>query len=207
MSTTVEHLLLRVHAVVGLPIEYRLGGGGMDPTSPTPADRQGTVDCSGFVAWALGLSRMTEEPLYQRFNGGWIEGIGLRGWINTCALAYDLTQDAGILHTCEAQPGAIIVYPGPPRRRVGHCGIIMEVQRGTITQVAHASRTNWETRGAAIQITGPELFYREDDTRLGFFAGIVRPDETAPPALDIPLIPRRRPWYRRWWGRFFPPSP
>ena len=29
-------------------------------------------DCSGYICWALGISRETNHPLYEKFNGGGI---------------------------------------------------------------------------------------------------------------------------------------
>ena len=193
MIRTTEELFERIHRVVGLPIAYRLSGGGMDPESPTPADRQNSCDCSGLVAWALGLSRKTEEPLYVKFNGG---------WINTDAMAFDIGQDTGLFHRCDPCPGAVIVYPGPPARRVGHCGIILTMDGLLLGTVAHCSSTHWRTTGAAIQITPPDIFLIQPDTVIGYFSGLSSApelEEVKPVMLDIPYVEPPRPWWRQLW--------
>ena len=194
---TVFDLIERAKAVLQQPIVYRLGSGGMDPDSHTPAGRDGACDCSGYVAWCLGLSRMTDEPFYRRFFGADV------GWINTDAMAADIRSDAGILERLDRPvPGAIIVYPGPPVRPVGHCGIILRVRDATVTSVIHCSRTNHTATGHAVQVTDAAIFEAQADTVIGAYTGLQTELEALQPALsyqDVPSVPTNSRWRRLLW--------
>ncbi len=48
-----DHTLQRTRAALGKGTVYRLGKGGFDPTQPMTQE----CDCSGFVAWAIGIPR------------------------------------------------------------------------------------------------------------------------------------------------------
>ncbi|WP_157179566.1 hypothetical protein [Rhizobium sp. CF142] len=65
---------------------YGLGTGEMDPGNPSPAANR-KCDCSGFVAWCLGMSRKTREAFYLKWDGG---------WIGTIAVSKDTRALAGI---------------------------------------------------------------------------------------------------------------
>src|SRR5262245_45093542 len=108
-------VLARAGSSVGQGIRYKLGKGGMNPGSPTPA-AGGQCDCSGFVAWCLGMSRKTDEHFYVIFNGGWIETTGV--W-------QDVGQNVGIFEETDRRPGAIVVYPDSNGHQ-GHIGIVVD---------------------------------------------------------------------------------
>lgn len=163
-------------AIAGIPIEYKLGAGGMHPGSPIPG---ASCDCSGFVSWCLGVSRQTDHPLYQRINGG---------WINTDAMVADIGDAAGLFRSCEPEPGAVVVYPGPPARAVGHCGIVVATEDGRATQVLHCSSGNWRQHGHAIRITGPGVFDRQADAVYGWFTGVDRPMGELTPIIDHDVL-------------------
>jgi cell wall-associated NlpC family hydrolase len=161
---TPADLIARARSAAGRKTKYLLGGGGARPTTPTPGV---TCDCSGFVCWALGLARKTDNPLYVRLNGG---------WVNTDAMVADAFTEVGMFYLLEQpQVGAVIVYPsaksgGGPR--VGHCGIITEAPAGFATKVIHCSSGNFRNFGDAIAETGLKAFDRQASTIYAWYAGI-----------------------------------
>jgi cell wall-associated NlpC family hydrolase len=152
---TRQDLLLRARSAAGKSIIYKLGGGGMSPTAPLPADGSNQCDCSGFVCWALRMSRQTSHPLYVKINGG---------WINTDAIVRDATTATGFFEQSDQPlPGDLIVFPSlPPGRPVGHVGIIASVSAAAgpsvPTSVIHCSRGNFNARHDAIAETEPAVF-------------------------------------------------
>lgn len=156
----------RAFAGISMLVDYRLGAGGRDPASPTPADDEGDCDCSGFVAWCLGISRKVTQPAYVRFNGG---------WLSTDGMVHDALTVGGILdqvpHDDDARPGDVVVYGNGPR--VGHCGILVR----TATLGAQYPIQKWDpskprdyweiahcaagtSPGHAIRVTSMERFTR-----------------------------------------------
>src|SRR5436305_7339136 len=97
----VASLLARANAAISQGIHYKLGKGGMNPGAASPAS-DGECDCSGFVAWCLGMSRQTEDKFYKNFNGGWIE---------TTAVWTDVGASTGSFDSTTRPPGAVVVYP------------------------------------------------------------------------------------------------
>lgn len=152
----VQAVLSRAQAAVGQGIRYKLGKGGMKPGSPTPASG-GQCDCSGFVAWCLGMSRQTNELFYKNFNGGWIE---------TSAVWADIGSSVGIFDATSKKPGAVVVYPDGNGHE-GHIGILMDA-----THVVHCSKGNDTQFGNAIQITPLTVFNNNPKTRYGWLIGL-----------------------------------
>jgi uncharacterized protein YfaT (DUF1175 family) len=111
---------MRAMSALAFDVDYRLGAGGRDPASPTPADDEGNCDCSGYVAWCLGISRRVRHPAYVRFNGG---------WLSTDGMVHDALSVGGILDQVpgddRALPGDVVVYGNGAR--IGHCGIIVRI--------------------------------------------------------------------------------
>lgn len=113
----------RARSVVGQG-RYRLGAGGRDPLAPTPFDREGRADCSGYLSWTLGLDRKTD-----RIGGG---------WISTDSIVRDATGPRRMFDlvpvNAAVQPGDVIVYPGRyvagRRVAIGHVGIVASVPPG-----------------------------------------------------------------------------
>lgn len=160
---TSSELLARARSVAGKGIRYKLGKGGTRAAAPSPANVDGQCDCSGYVAWCLGVSRMTDHPLYKNFNGG---------WINTDAIVHDALTSTGFFDLlAKPKVGALIVYPSPGAGRVGHVGIITKVENDTVTKVIHCSAGNDRTTGEAVQETPPTVFARPA-TIFGWFAGL-----------------------------------
>ena len=117
----VDDLLARARSAIGREVRYRLGAGGMDPRGEDPENVNNECECSGFACWALGISRQTDHPLYVRFNGG---------GINTNAMVHDAGSPTGFFtRLVEPRAGSIVVYGArPPRRKVGHVGIVMAIK-------------------------------------------------------------------------------
>jgi cell wall-associated NlpC family hydrolase len=152
---TVTELLQRARSAIGHKVKYRLGAGGIDPNSPTPASIDNACDCSGFVYWCLGISRKTDHPLYVRFNGG---------WINTDAIVHDANQPTGLFFPLdEPKVGCLWVFPSRrPKRPYGHVGIVSAVRNGKVTKVIHCAASNFRRYGDAIRETPPTVFQVPD---------------------------------------------
>lgn len=166
--STTEALLARARSALGRGIRYRLGAGGMDPRSESPADANNECDCSGFVCWALGISRQTDHPLYVGFNGG---------WINTDAMVHDAGSPTGFFtRLAEPRVGSIIVYGAkPPSRRVGHVGIVTALEHGggveRVASVLHCSHGNHARTAEALGETDASAF-RRTGTIYAWYEGI-----------------------------------
>ena len=111
---TPAEVVARARHAIGKGIIYKLGAGGKDPARALPATA-GACDCSGFVAWCLGLPRRQPETI---------------GWIETSRMVRD-ARGANLLfvEVLEPQPGDVIVYPDRNGRQ-GHCGIVSQVDGG-----------------------------------------------------------------------------
>lgn len=152
----VAAVIARAHGAAALGVRYELGKGGMNPGSPTPA-AGGKCDCSGFVAWCLGMSRKTSNTFYVHFNGGWIE---------TTAVWTDIGKSVGMFEDTLIKPGAVLVYPDAAGHQ-GHIGIAVDA-----THVAHCSKGNDTATGNAIQITPLTVFKNNAMTRCGWLYGL-----------------------------------
>lgn len=164
---TPRQLIQRARSAIGQGTQYKLGKGGMKPADPNPSDAPGFCDCSGFVCWALGISRRTDHPLYVNFNGG---------WINTNAMVHDAGNRTGLFRPAPLMiPGVVLVYPGVGRK-VGHCGVLTEVGTSPAeAKVVHCSAGN-SRRGDAIQETDLSVF-RHPGTIAVWYVGL---DEGGP---------------------------
>ena len=151
-----DAVLARANAAVAQGVRYKLGKGGINPGSPTPAS-DGECDCSGFVAWCLGMSRHTADQFYVQFNGGWIE---------TTAVWTDIGTSTGIFDATNKRPGAVVVYPDAHGHE-GHIGILVDENR-----VVHCSHGNDTQFGNAIQITPLTVFNNNPSTRFGWLVGL-----------------------------------
>lgn len=146
---------------------YELGRGGTDPSSPAPGDSKKRCDCSGFLAWALGLGRKTDHPLYRKLNGGWIE---------TSAIVTDAQTSTGFFAPLGAiKRGAILVYPDyveqGGKHRSGHCAIVVEAGSDLpSTKIVHCASTNRGSTGA-IAVTDGRRFLHPG-TLLSRYEGI-----------------------------------
>ena len=169
---TGEDVVRRARSAIGHGTRYKLGAGGTNPNAPHPATG-GACDCSGFTAWALGVSRQTSDPLYRDFNGG---------WINTDAMVHDATRPGGLFTRLSTpRVGALAVYGRRGAGSYGHCGVISAVEGGRIAKVIHCSSGN-DRNGDAIQETGPAVF-EKPDVVFAWFDGLDVGAEPAPLAV------------------------
>lgn len=139
----------RARSAISLPIAYKLGAGGRDPRAKTPGAE---CDCSGFVAWCLGVDR------YLPRAGVPTHGAG--DWLECSALWRDARSPYGF--TAEVEPdmariGDLLVYPDSGGRQ-GHVGVVSEVDSDGPTRVVHCSSGNYKSVGRAVRETGVEVF-------------------------------------------------
>ena len=164
---TVSEFLTRARSALGKNVKYKLGAGGISPTTPTPANIHNECDCSGYVCWCLGISRKTDHPLYVNFNGG---------WINTDAIVRDANQPTGFFGKLAApKVGCLVVFPSrPPNRKVGHVGIVTQINSAgdKVLKVIHCSSGNFRNFGDAIKETPPSVF-QQSDTIFVWYEGLV----------------------------------
>ena len=100
-------------------VRYKLGKGGFKPSSATPAP-DWLCDCSGFVSWAIGISRFQGNK-----RKPWSAHIP---WIETTAIVQDATGLKRLFKEIEAPvPGCLVVY-GDSGKRQGHVGIVSVVR-------------------------------------------------------------------------------
>lgn len=146
---TGKDVLSRARSAIGHGTIYALGRGGMDPDAALPWDGHHGLDCSGFAAWCLGVSRRTTNPWYVKFNGGWFETSAI---FRDCALTVGMF-DSVPLH--KARPGMLYVF-GDRKDAMGvihqgHVGIVSRVDGLGPTHVIHCSHGNWARSGGDAQ--------------------------------------------------------
>src|SRR5436853_1328477 len=130
--------LERARASIGHDTQYKLGKGGFDSAAPLTSQ----CDCSGFVAWCIGVPR----ELPPRSNK-WLQTDTF--WAGGPPVGEKLFTSVPV---SEAAPGDLIVYPDSGGSQ-GHIGIITAVSGGAVTHVIHCSTSNWKNEGDAIQET------------------------------------------------------
>lgn len=151
---TGNEVVTRALSAMGRGTQYRLGRGGSNPEAKHPGD---SCDCSGFIAWALGLKRKQASI----------------GWVETSRICKDATGARKMFTEVKGppQPGDLLVYPdrvtqltlngmpgrAKPRVRQGHVGIWTDGPG-----VIHCSSSNYRKTGDAIAITGPGVFWAND---------------------------------------------
>lgn len=141
VSVTRSDVVTRARSAIGQG-KYKLGQGGRVPRNPAPFVDE-MCDCSGFVAWCLGIDR------YQpgKVSGG--------DWIETTQVYVDAQDDAGLfVRTMVPRPGDVIVYPDRKGKQ-GHIGVVSEVEDGKVSKVIHCASSN---KNGAVQETGPDVF-------------------------------------------------
>lgn len=153
---TQSEVVARARSCIGKDIKYRMGAGGFDPKAAMPGE---SCDCSGFVAWALGISRNLKIPYYG--NGGWWE---------TSAVYRDATLPFGyverVMRHEMPKPGMLLVYPDV-RGVQGHMGIVTAVdQDARVALVVHCSRGHYMRGIGAVAETDAGVFDRNPLTLL-----------------------------------------
>jgi len=148
---------------------YVLGQGGFDPTKMLTKK----CDCSGFVAWAIGIprefppgsNRWLDTDAY--WNGG---GAAAK------AAGFPLLKNVA---AADAEPGDLIVYPDHGGMQ-GHIGMISGMDSHGELKVIHCSKGNFrkfgdatrETDSAVWKIQAKTRFMRIDFDAMRRYAGI-----------------------------------
>lgn len=162
---TLDQVVARARSAVGHKIVYELGKGGRDPFAALPGQPR-TCDCSGFVAWALGVDRFLENAGVPHIEGKeWMETTNLVDDARRRGLGY-----ADEVRWQDALPGHILVWPDrvigqdpttkKDIKRQGHVGIIGSLGQLGPHTVIHCSSTNWREYGDAIRETSVDVFLR-----------------------------------------------
>ena len=126
-----------------------------DPHLVAPA-----CDCSGFVCWALGISR---HPTPET-------------WINTDTIWEDANGRGVQFRKIEqAVVGCLVVYPkAGSNEKYGHIALVTEIDaHGRATHIVHCSASNFSSAPPdAIKITGPEAFEAQSRSVYAWFHGM-----------------------------------
>lgn len=151
---TRQQVVERARSACGKGIHYKLGAGGRDPHRPLPA-ADGLCDCSGFVAWCLGIDRFIPNALLPHLPDG-------GDWFETTAVYRDARSPFGFVDEVPwraAQIGDLVVWPDRGRKQ-GHIGIVTMVStagEGPVL-VVHCSVGN-DRKGDAIAETSSDIFF------------------------------------------------
>jgi len=138
-----EQTMNRAHSALNLKTVYKLGKGGFDPTKPfTPQ-----CDCSGFIAWAIGISRELPPK-----STKWLSTDEY--WKGGSPVKANLFLQKKLN---EAMVGDLLVYPDSGGMQ-GHIGIINQVDHNIPSFVIHCSNGNFKNFGDAVRITNPNVF-------------------------------------------------
>ncbi|OLY91822.1 chitosanase of glycosyl hydrolase group 75 [Cnuella takakiae] len=151
MALTTSEVIKRARTMLSRRTIYKLGKGGMNPSALRASDSNNELDCSGFVAWCLGISRHTSNSFYASYNGD-----GNKGWFETTAVYRDANHHLGLVTRIDNPVrGCIVVYGDSivnGQRRQGHIGIVTEVsEAGVARKVIHCSSSGYRDFGDAIQ--------------------------------------------------------
>lgn len=146
---TRKQVVDRARSAIGRPTIYSLGAGGRAPQLRLPDVK---LDCSGFVAWAMGVDRYLPNGAIPHLPGGdWLE----------CSNVYeDAKTPLGFAAEVPwnlVMPGDVLVWPDRGDKQ-GHIGIVtLSNELGPIA-VIHCSAGNYRNDGDAIQETDATLF-------------------------------------------------
>ena len=160
-------LISRARSALGKGTKYRSPGVTPSLNAATWPTSGARIDCSGFLAWCLRVSRVVDHPMYRRVNGGWFETTGIHA---------DVVNAWGYFDRLLAPvPGAFVVYPDRDGHD-GHIGLITEVTgdngvRG-IRQVIHCS-LGASNAGDAISETGANIWRARNDSVIGWHVSVV----------------------------------
>lgn len=179
-----DQTLERARSGLGKRTKYVLGKGGINPVKPLTKE----CDCSGFVAWAIGIPR--ELP------------PGSDHWLQTTTYWQGDGGHFDPVPKGEAQPGDLYVYPDFNGKQ-GHMGIITSTKNGVPEKVLHCSSGNYRRTGDAIQETPTTLFTSHPKSRVmridypalrgSFGLAEPDPDSTEEPTPPVPAIILKSP--------------
>lgn len=142
-------IVARARAAIARGTVYKLGAGGRLKNPGVGAE----LDCSGFVAVALGVDRYL-EPWLPHYEGG--------DWLETSALVRDAQSPWGFVAAVpwtEARPGDLLVW-GDRGKGQGHVGIVATSGPVGPLTVVHCSNGNFKKTGDAIRETDSGIFAR-----------------------------------------------
>src|SRR6266567_9598850 len=153
-TMTSDRSLERSRSMIGQGTVYQLGRGGLKPEAQLWGQAR-TSDCSGFIAWALGIPRELPPG-----SGHWLqtttywEGGGFSGPV-------PFKQHL----IAEGIPGDLLVYPDAGGKQ-GHIGMVTATAAHGPTRIVHCSSGNFKDTGDAIRETSPAVFNANSMTRL-----------------------------------------
>lgn len=176
-----DRTLERARGVIGKGVKYKLGKGGFDPVK----EMTGASDCSGFVAWAIGIPRELPPG-----SGRWLSTD--QYWSGGSPVADGLFDP---VTPGEARTGDLYVYPDHAGRQ-GHIGVITGVRNGRPDRVVHCSMGNFRRSADAVEETDTGVFDRNERAR------VLRVDyEALRELFGVPPAERRpRLLLGRWTG-------
>jgi hypothetical protein len=150
----------RARSAIGKDTRFELSKGGKDPIALHPAEN-GACDCSGFIAWVLGLSRQTTNPYYLNKMGGWMD---------VSTMQEDMKETGGFLSPCDPHPGCLVAY-GSGRDSNRNIAIVTVVEsiggKAIPTRVISCTRENWAKANDSIQETAADRFVQDPTTVYG----------------------------------------
>ena len=146
-----ETTLKRSRSCLGQKTRYKLGKGGINPANPLTRE----CDCSGFVAWAIGIPRELPPG-----SGKWLQTTTY--WGGGGSVGVSLFDQVVPAHS---EPGDIYVYPDSGGKQ-GHMGIISEIKDDKPSKVIHCSKSNDKLYDDAIKETDTGIFIRHPKTRI-----------------------------------------
>jgi peptidoglycan hydrolase-like protein with peptidoglycan-binding domain len=154
-TANVGQCLDRARIALEADVIYVLGKGGFDPTRPLTKE----CDCSGFVAWAIGIPR--EFP---PGSGRWLDtdAYWSAGGGAAKAAGFPLLKNVS---APDAEPGDVIVYPDQGGSQ-GHIGIISGVDESGEPKVIHCSKGNWKNFNDATRETNTQVWKIQNKTRI-----------------------------------------
>lgn len=133
---------------------YGLGKGGFNPANKMPWDYvrgEKRCDCSGFVAWALGMRR--DQINAKKW---WSK---LLPWIETTIVYRDATGPQKVFVEIPGPvPGCLVVY-GDRGGSEGHIALVSAFANGHLTIIDCASGPSRRTGEAINERDGTSLFY------------------------------------------------
>lgn len=167
---TRDEAVARARSAIGKGTTYAIGAGGRHPDAVHPGMQVEGVpdsphsllcDCSGFVAWCLGVDRYLP-------NDG-IKTSPFGDWFETTALAQDAKSPPGIgfvdeVPWADAKPADMLVWGDRKgtdgKVHQGHVGLVCSIGPKGPETVAHCSLGNFHATGDAIQETDCGIFVR-----------------------------------------------